>query len=90
MVLLLWFILIVFVSPLPVIFDYLFNMFKVASWTSTGKELISWLFDCAAISLCRLDLFVFLSRMVSGEGCGIRLYQFLIIAFLSTMKNTGL
>ena len=54
-------------------FDYLFIMFKVASWTSTGKELISWLSNCAVISLCRLDLFVFFSRMVSGEGCGIRL-----------------
>ena len=65
-------------------------MFMVASWTSTGKELISLLSDCAVISLCRLDLFVFLSRMVSVEGCGIRLYRFLITAFLSTMKNTGL
>ena len=65
-------------------------MFKVASWTSTGKELISWLSDCAVISLCRLDLFMFQSRMVSGEGCGIRLYRFLTTAFSSTMKNTGL
>ena len=65
-------------------------MFKVVSWTSAGKELISWLSDCAVISLCRLDLFVFLSHMMSGEGCGIQLYRFLIIAFSSTMKNTGL
>ena len=68
---------------------YSFIMFKIASWTSTGKELISWLSDCAVISLCRLDLFVFLSRMVSGEGCGIQLYRFLIIAFSSAKKNTG-
>ena len=29
-------------------------------------------------------VFVFLSRLVSGAGCGIRLYQFLIIAFSLT------
>ena len=54
------------------------------------KKLIFWLSDCAGISLCRFDLFVFLACMVSGEGCGIRLYLFLIIAFSSIMKNTGL
>ena len=43
-------------------------MFKIASWTSTGKELIARFSDCAVISLCCLNLFVFLSRMVSGEG----------------------
>ena len=61
-------------------------MFKVASWTSTGKELTPWLSDCVVISLCRLGLFVFLS----GKGRGIRLYWFLIIVFSSTMTNTGL
>ena len=50
--------------------DYLFIMFKVASWTSTWKELTSWLSDCFVISLCRLDLFVILSK----KGRGIRLY----------------
>ena len=35
-------------------------------------------------TLCRL-LFVFLSRLVFGAGCGIILYHFLIIAFSSTL-----
>ena len=65
------------------VFDYLFIVFKVASWTSTRKELTSWLSNCIVISLCRLDLFVFLS----GKGRGIRLYWFLIIVFSSTMNN---
>ena len=30
-----------------------------------------------------------LSRMVSGEGSGIRLYRFLIIAFSSTFRYLG-
>ena len=33
------------------------------------------------------QLFVFLSRMVSGEGWGIRLYRFHIIAFSSTFQS---
>ena len=57
---------------------------------STGKRLTSWHSEYAVISLCRLDLFVLHSRTVSRDGCGIRLYRLLIIAFSSTMKNTGL
>ena len=32
---------------------------------------------------------MFVSRLVYGAGCGIRLYRFLIIAFSSTLKNFG-
>ena len=56
-------------------------LFRIAWWTSAGKELHSCCF-----TLCRLD-FLFLSRMVSGEGSGIRLCRFLIIAFSSTLKS---
>ena len=66
-------------------------MFKVASRTSTGKELTSWLSECAVIFLCRLFFFFFFflfhSRIMSWEGCGIRLYRFLIIALSSIMKQ---
>ena len=45
-------------------------------------KLTSWLSACAVLFfiLCRPDLFVFLLCIVSGEGSGIRLYRFLIIA----------
>ena len=39
-------------------------------------------------TLCRLNCLFFLSRMVSGEGCGIGLYRFLIIAVSSTNTTT--
>ena len=59
-------------------------LFRIAWWTSAGKELTSWLSACAVLLYAVLIFFVFLSRMVSGEGSGIRLYRFLTIAFSST------
>ena len=44
------------------------------------EELTSWLSACP-VWLYAVLIFGFLSYMVSGEGSGIRLYQFLIIAF---------
>ena len=49
-------------SSCYVVFDYLWMDW----WTSAGKELISWMSAFA----------VFLSHMLSGEGCGISLYRF--------------
>ena len=44
-------------------------------------DLLSFCLCC--FTLCHLD-FLFLSRMMSGEGSGIRPYRFLNIAFSST------
>ena len=80
------FILILFVRPLPVVFDYLFIVFKVVSWTSTGKELTSGLSDCAVISL----RFVCVPFPYGVWGKMWNPTVSLIIAFSSTMKITGL
>ena len=51
-------------------------------WPSAGKELSPWLFTCAIfILVIRVS-----PRLVFGAGCGIPLYQYLIIAFLSTLN----
>ena len=49
-----------------VVFDFLFVLFKISWWPSAGKVMSFWL--CAKPS-------VFLARLVSGTGCGIRLYR---------------
>ena len=70
-----------------VVFDDLLISFPIVWWTSAGKELTSWLYDCSVL-LYAVFIFVFLSRIVSGEGSGIRLYRFLIIAFSSTEEKS--
>ena len=47
----LWFVLIVNVCSLSVVFDLLFNLFRIAVWSSVGKELYHWLFTCAVLIL---------------------------------------
>ena len=39
----------VVVRPLSVVFDFLFVLFRIAWWSSAGKELSSWLSDCAVL-----------------------------------------
>ena len=42
-------------------------------------------FRLCYFTLCRLNCLWSFPRMVSGKGCEIRLYRFLIIAFLSAL-----
>ena len=35
-----------------VVFDLLFNLFRIALWPSVGKELSSWLFHLCCFYLC--------------------------------------
>ena len=67
------------------LFDLLFILFRIALWPSAGKELSPWLFTCVVFILVPSWLYVSLSHLVFGAGCGIRLYRFLIIAFLYTL-----
>ena len=60
-----------------------FIMFRIAWWTSAGKELTSW-FSASVAFLYAVLIVCVPSRMASGEVCVIRLYRFLIIAFSST------
>ena len=62
------------------VFDLLFILFRIALWPSSGKEPSLWLFICVVLILEPS----YLSHLVFGAGCGIRLYRVLIIAFLST------
>ena len=66
--------------PFLFVFDLLFNLFRIALWPSVGKELSPWLFTCAVFILVP-------SWLEFRAGCGIRLYRFLIIAFLSTLDT---
>ena len=50
-----------------------------------GKEPSPWLFARVVLFLVPSPLYVSLSHLVFGAGCGILLYGFLIIAFLSTL-----
>ena len=47
-VLLLWFIFIAIVCPLPVCLRLCKCCFRIAWWPAVGKVLSSWLFTCAA------------------------------------------
>ena len=74
------------------VFDLLFIIFRIALWPSAGKEMSLGHFICVVLIVASSLLYVFLSHLVFGAGCGIRLYRFLIIAFLSkipTKKNTS-
>ena len=51
-------------------------------------DLLAFPLCCAFFMPSRL--FVFLSRVVSEEVCGIRLYRFLIIAFLSIKAESSI
>ena len=66
------------------VFDDLLILLRITWWTSVWKELTYWLSVCAVL-LYTILIFSFLSRMVSGEGSGIQLYRFLIIAISSTL-----
>ena len=64
---------------------FLFVLFKIARLPSFRKVLSSWLSTGAVLRyavLLFVLLFVFISHLVSGAGCGIWSYQFLIIAWL--------
>ena len=65
-------------------FVLVFILCRIALESSPGKELSPWLFLCAVFILVPSLLYVSLSHLVFGAGCGLRLYRFLIIAFLST------
>ena len=62
--------------------DFLFALFRIVWWPSTGKELSSWLSICAVLCVIPSLMFVLLSRLMtlkSFAGCEIRLYRFLAI-----------
>ena len=63
------------------VLDLLFILFRIALWPSVGKELSPWLFTCVVLCFVPFSLYVSLSHLVFGAGCGIRLFRFLIIAF---------
>ena len=65
----------------------LWRFVDIAWWTSAEKELTSWL-SAYAVLLYVVLILVFLSHMVSGEGSGIWLYRFLIIAFSVCMFSS--
>ena len=68
------------------VFDLLFNLFRIALWPSVGNELSPKLFTCAIFILVPSAIIVDVPFPVwcLGSGYRIRLYRFLIIAFLST------
>ena len=49
------------------VFDDLLILFRIAWWTSAGKELNSRLSTCAVLLNVVLFVFVFLSGLVSGK-----------------------
>ena len=59
-------------------------LFIVALWSSAGKGLTSWL-----SFICCFIVYVSLSHVVSFQGYGARLYQFLIFAFFLTYITTS-
>ena len=63
--------------------DVLFILFRIAWWPSVGKSVSRCLSAFAVLldTVWIVCVFVFVSRLVPGAGCGIRLYRFLIIAF---------
>ena len=69
-------------STFCLVFDFLWDLFRIAWWSSVGKMLSSWHSACAV--LLYSVLFVFLSHWMSGIECWIWLYRFLVIAFSST------
>ena len=77
-------LLIVFVHPPPVSLWIIIYLFRIAWMIFAGKELLAFHVCCGFFT--QSWLFVFLSRVVSGEVCRIRLCRFLIIAFLSTLS----
>ena len=83
----LWFILIVNVRSLSVGLDLLFILFRIALWPSAWKELSLLALHLCCFNFSAVLLYVSLSHLVFGARCGIRLYRFLIIAFLSTMQR---
>ena len=64
------------------VFDDVLLLFRIAWWSSAGKQLASCLSTCA-VCLCVVLIFMFISRTASEEGSGIPLYQFLIIVVSS-------
>ena len=55
----------------------------MASCSERAAALLAFCSCCSYFMLSKL--YVFLSHLVSRAGCGIRLYQFLIVAFSSTL-----
>ena len=49
------------------VIDLLFILFRIALWPSAGKELSSWLSNCAGFILCRLIVLVHLPFGVYGR-----------------------
>ena len=72
------------------VFDLLFIIIRIALWPSAGKELSLGHSICVVLILMPSLLYVSLSHLVFGAGCGIRLYRFLIIAFLSKIPTKQL
>ena len=60
-----------------------FGLFLFALFELTWEELSSWLFACAVLNLITSLVSVYLSHLVFRVGCGIRSYQFQIIAFFN-------
>ena len=68
------------------VFDFVLILFRITGWPSVGKELspclplVLFLFYAVSVVCVPFPLGVW-------AGCGIRLYRFLIIAFLSTSTS---
>ena len=54
-------------------FDVLFASFRMSGWPSARKEPSSRQSACVVLYLMPSLVFVFLSRLVSWAGCGIRI-----------------
>ena len=80
----LWFLLNIIVRPLSFCDQYMLVLFRIALWPFAAKELVCWLSACAVL-LYAVLFFLFLSLLVFGEGCGIRLHRFLNIVFSSVL-----
>ena len=65
------------------VFNLLFNLFRIALWPSVRVVPLAFHLCCFYFSAVLIVGVV--SRLVFGAGFGIRLYRFLIIAFLSTL-----
>ena len=65
----------------------------IALWPSVGERAVPLAFHLCCFNfspaLVVCELYVSLSQLVFGAGCGVRLYRFLIIAFLSTYTKCG-
>ena len=66
------------------IYDFLSILLRIAWWPSCLERAVLLAFCSCCSYFMPSKLYVFLTYLVFRAGCGIRLYRFLIVAFLFT------